>query len=149
MAARSGPRPIALAVIRNRDRLLVFEVADPVRGVIGYRPLGGSIEFGERGHETVAREIREEIGAELIDIRYLATVENIHQYLGKPGHEIVRIYEGRLSDPSFHDRDVIQGREEDGSELRCTWKPVADFERGAPLYPEGLLDLLQSGTGRG
>ena len=146
MAARPRPRPIALAVIRDRERLLVFEVADPVRGITGYRPLGGSIEFGERGHETVAREIREEIGAELVDVRYLGTLENIHQYLGRPGHEIVRIYEARLADSSFYQRDLIEGAEESGAPLHCMWKPIADFDRGEPLYPDGLLDLLRSGT---
>ena len=125
MGARPRPRPIALAVIRHDDRLLVFEVADPVRGITGYRPLGGSIEFGERGHETVARELLEEIGAKLVDIRYLATLENIHEYLGRPGHEIVRVYEGRLSDASFYGRELIEGVEEDGEPLRCMWKPIA------------------------
>jgi ADP-ribose pyrophosphatase YjhB (NUDIX family) len=148
LEARPRPRPIALAIIRHYDRLLVFEVADPVRGITGYRPLGGSIEFGERGHDTVAREIREEIGAELVDVRYLATVENIHQYLGRPGHEIVRLYEGRLTDASFYERELIDGAEENGEPLRCMWKPIADFERGVPLYPEGLLEVLMTGTGR-
>jgi ADP-ribose pyrophosphatase YjhB (NUDIX family) len=119
-----------------------------VRGITGYRPLGGSIEFGERGRDTVAREIREEIGADLVDIRYLGTLENIHQYLGRPGHEIVRIYEARLSDASLSERDLIEGAEEDGAPLRCMWKAMADFERGDPLYPEGLLDLLRSGVSR-
>jgi 8-oxo-dGTP pyrophosphatase MutT (NUDIX family) len=146
VGARPRPRPIALAVIRDRGRLLVFEVADPVRGITGYRPLGGSIEFGERGHDTVAREMREEIGAQLLDVRYLATLENIHQYLGRPGHEIVRIYEARLADAALCERDFIEGAEEDGEPLRCTWKPIADFERGVPLYPEGLLELLKTGT---
>ena len=148
MTARPGPRPIALAVIRDRERLLVFEVADPVRGITGYRPLGGSIEFGERGHDTVARELREEIGAELLDIRYLGTVENIFEYLGRPGHEIVSLYEARLAEPSFYEREEIEGAEEDGQPLHCMWKPIADFERGVPLYPDGLLDLLRSQTGR-
>jgi ADP-ribose pyrophosphatase YjhB (NUDIX family) len=148
MAAHPRPRPIALAVIRDRDRLLVFEVSDPVRDITGYRPLGGSIEFGERGHDTVARELREEIGAEPVDIRYLGTLENIHEYLGRPGHEIVRVYEARLADSSLYERAAIEGAEEDGEPLRCMWKPMADFERGDPLHPEGLLDLLRNEAGR-
>jgi 8-oxo-dGTP pyrophosphatase MutT (NUDIX family) len=148
VAIRPRPRPIALAVIRDRDRLLVFEVADPVRGITGYRPLGGSIEFGERGHDTVARELREEIGADLVDIRYLGTLENIHQYLGRPGHEIVRVYEAGLADRSLYERDAIEGAEEDGEPLHCMWKSMADFARGDPLYPEGLLELLTTEIGR-
>ena len=94
-----------------------------------------------------SREIREEIGTELVDVRYLATLENIHQHLGRPGHEIVRVYEARLSDPSVYERDLIDGAEEDGEPRHCVWKPIADFIRGVPLYPEGLLDVLTRGTG--
>ncbi len=95
-----------------------------------------------------SRDIREEIGAELVDIRYLGTLESIHQYLGRPRHEIVGIYEAGLSDASLSERDLIEGAEEDGEPLVCTWKPIADFERGDPLYPEGLLELLRSETAR-
>jgi hypothetical protein len=94
---------------------------------------------------TVAQDL-EEIGAELVDVRYLGTLENIHQYLGRPGHEIVRIYGARLADSSFYQRDLIEGAEESGAPLHCMWTPIADFDRGEPLYPEGLLDLLRSGT---
>ena len=91
--------------------------------------------------------MREEIGAELLDIRYLGTVENIHEYLGRPGHEIVRLYEARLADLSFYEREIIEGAEEDGEPLHCMWKQIADFECGVPLYPDGLLDVLRGGTG--
>ena len=37
-----------------------------MKGQIFYRPLGGVIEFGERGAETVARELKEEIGADVL-----------------------------------------------------------------------------------
>jgi len=129
-------------VIRSRDRILVFDVPDQIKGVVGYRPLGGTIEFGERGHEAIAREIREEIAAELVEVRYVETLENIFEYLGRPGHELVRVYEGRLADSTLYGRESIVGHEEDGSALRCVWKPLADFARGDPLYPDGLLELL-------
>jgi len=67
--------------------------------------------------------------------------------ISRTGHEIVRLYEARLADPSFYEREVIKGAEEDGEPLHCMWKPIADFERGVPLYPDGLLDVLRGGTG--
>ena len=140
---RGLARPLALAVIRSGDRILVFDVPDRVRGVLGYRPLGGTIEFGKRGEAAIVREIREEIEAELVDVRYVETLENIFEYLGRPGHELVRVYEGRLADEALYERETIVAREENGSRLRCVWKPIADFERGDPLYPDGLLELLR------
>jgi len=69
-------RPIAICVCRDADRILVAEYCE--QGRLYYRPLGGAIEFGERGEETVRREFCEEIAADLTDVRYLGTLENIY-----------------------------------------------------------------------
>jgi 8-oxo-dGTP pyrophosphatase MutT (NUDIX family) len=55
-------RPVALALVADLERLLLMRVEDADTGSTGYRPLGGTIEFGEYGAETVAREFREELG---------------------------------------------------------------------------------------
>lgn len=136
-------RPIALAIIRDGDRILVFEGFDPSKGERFYRPLGGGIEFGERGGTALARELREELGAEVTTPRYLATMENIFVYDGKPGHEICLLYETQFVDRHFYALEVLEGREADGSAYRAYWKRLADFADGPyPLYPEGLLALL-------
>jgi 8-oxo-dGTP pyrophosphatase MutT (NUDIX family) len=136
-------RVLALCVIRRRDDLLVFEGHDPTKRQTFYRPLGGGIEFGELGHHAATRELREELGAELVSVRYLATLENIFTYDGRPGHEIVRLYEADLADAAFYAREDMVGQEDDGTAIRVLWKPLADFGDGqAPLYPEGLLELL-------
>lgn len=84
-------RPIALAILRERDRILVFSVPDDGKGITGFRPPGGTIEFGETGAVTVVREIKEELAVDVVDPRYLGTLENIYTYLGEPGHELARI----------------------------------------------------------
>ena len=50
-----GIRPIALAIIRDQGRILVFEGRDPLKPETFYRPLGGGIEFGERGAEALRK----------------------------------------------------------------------------------------------
>ena len=139
--SRQLARPIAIALLRNDDRILVSAVPDEVRGMTGWRPPGGTIEFGERGEDALCREIREELGAELSEIRYLDTLENIFTYLGDVGHELVRVYEARFADPGLYVRGSIEGIEDD-SPFRCIWKPLSDFVAGEPLYPDGLLALL-------
>ena len=134
-------RPIALAVVRDSDRLLVFEGFDPTKDEVFYRPLGGGIEFGETGEQAVRREILEEIGAEVAYARYVETLENIFVYDGAPGHEIVRVYHVVLLERSSYDRDAWDGTE-GRSTLRVLWKAIDDFREGARLYPAGLLDLL-------
>lgn len=82
---RELARPVAVALLRRGDAALVFDVPDAVKGVVGWRLPGGTIEFGERGRETIVREIREELGVEIHDTGYLGTVENIFTYQGAPG----------------------------------------------------------------
>ena len=137
-------RPLAICVFRNGDRILVAEDYDSVKDEVFYRPLGGTIEFGEYGHEAVTREIREELGSEVKSLRYMGTIENIFIFEGKKGHEIVLVYEGELTDQSMYEKPLVEGFEEtDRSIIRALWKPVSYFEDGrAPLYPDGLVKLL-------
>lgn len=138
---RSLARPIAVAVIRKGDRILVFAVPDPIKNVTGYRPPGGTIEFGETGADAVVREIQEELSVEIVEPRYLETIENIFEWLGRPGHELVRIYEARFADPTLYGRDSFTCVESNGAPFTCVWKALSDFAH-EPLYPNGLKDLL-------
>ncbi len=94
-------RPIAICVVKRGDSVFVFEGYDSVKNQTFYRPLGGAIEFGELGSDTVTREMREEIGADLVNLRYVAALENIFVLEGHPGHEIVLVYEGDLPSCKF------------------------------------------------
>ena len=136
-------RPLALCAIRRGDALLVFAGHDRVKGTVFYRLLGGGIEFGERGIDAAAREMREELDAEVTALRYLGTLENIFQYEGAIGHEIVLIYECAFADTARYDQDTMTAHEPDGTALPVLWLPLADVRSGrALLYPDGLLELL-------
>lgn len=140
-------RALALGVITKDDQILVFEGYDPSKNETFYRPLGGAIEFGEYGHEALARELREEIDVELENIRYFGLSENLFTYENQAGHEIILLYEAELADRSIYETDQILGREDDGSPLKVAWKPLNFFlSRKAPLYPDGLLEVLKEST---
>jgi len=135
-------RAIAICVFRDDDRLFLAEWRDPLTGQPFYRPLGGTIEFGEYSRDCVVREIREEIGAEVTDLTYLATIENVFTYNRQMGHEIVLVYQAHLADPALYQVESIVG-DDNGSELVVVWKPIDHFRAGKlPLYPTGLLELL-------
>ena len=89
-------RPIAICVIRKGDEILVFEARDNKETF--YRPLGGGINFGEHSKDTVAREMLEEIGAQISPPQYLGTLETIFVRNGVPGHQLVQVYEASLVD---------------------------------------------------
>lgn len=138
-------RPIAIGIFRREDEILVFESRErDSRGRIFYRPLGGSIEFGEYGEQALARELREELGAEIEKVRYLGLCENLfHGGDGQRAHELVLLYEGELTDKTLYEKEEMVAHEDDGSTFRVVWKPLGFFQRGkAPLYPDGLLALL-------
>jgi len=138
-------KPLALCVFRRDNKIFVSEGYDKVTNKPFYRPLGGKIEFGELGHETVIREAMEEIRAEVVDVHYLAMFENIFVFEGNPGHEIVLVYDGRFVDDSLNDDDiVVRGTDDHQVLFDATWKPLDFFriEDAPPLFPTGLLDFL-------
>ncbi len=136
-------RPIAICVFRNRDKILVYEEYDFAKKQTFYRPLGGGIEFGETSEETVHREMLEEMNAEVADLKYLCTLENIFVFNGKPGHEIVVVYDGRLVNSGLYEQAEMSGLEANGIPLRVLWKRLDEFSPESPLYPEGLLEILR------
>src|SRR3990170_6464584 len=104
-------RPIALCLFRRRDDILVFEGVDTVKPEVFYRPLGGGIHFGERAEDAARREIREEVGAEITNLHLLGVVENLFTHQGAPGHEVVFLFEGDLTEPSLYEREELVGHE--------------------------------------
>jgi ADP-ribose pyrophosphatase YjhB (NUDIX family) len=135
-------RAIAVCIFRNGNKILVFEGHDPKKNQTFYRPLGGGIEFGERSDQAVSREIREELAAEVRDLRYLATLENIFVFNGIPGHEIVQVYDGKLFNSEMYERSEMSGIEDSGEHFKVLWKRLDEFNPQTPLYPDGLLEML-------
>jgi len=142
-------RPIAICVFRRADLIFVFEGRDSVKNEVYYRPLGGAIEFGERGIQTVEREIMEEIGEQVENLKPLSAIESLFTYEGQPHHEIVLVFEADFADGAVYQRASVNGNESDGAPFTVMWKPLSDFRDGkAILYPEGLLELLDTKEAR-
>jgi 8-oxo-dGTP pyrophosphatase MutT (NUDIX family) len=156
-------RAIALGVFQKDSKILVFEGFDPIKNQYFYRPLGGGIEFGEYSQNASIREMREELGAEVAELEYIGVLENIFIYNSQTGHEIVFLYGGIFTDPTIYTNGPVQAHEDDGQPIKAMWKSLADFhvtdgnnnssnsrDNSAspplppPLYPSGLLELLES-----
>ena len=139
-----GIRPIAICLIVHEQKILVFEGSYPEENRLFYRPLGGGIDMGERAIETAVREFREEIGAELCNVSYIKTIENIFEHHGEMGHEIVFLMGADLVDQSLYEQDEIQAHEDDGSPFIAKWMPIEPFLRGEKvLYPLELVTYLE------
>lgn len=138
-------RPLALALIRRGDDILVEEGWDEVKKERFFRLLGGEIEFGERGADTVRRELREELGAECDGLHQVAGLENLFTYEGQPGHEIALIQACSLRDEHVYSLDQWDAHETlDGRGVtHNAWKSLSSFARdGDTLYPDGVTSLV-------
>jgi 8-oxo-dGTP pyrophosphatase MutT (NUDIX family) len=137
-------RPIALCVFHHNNRILVFEGYDKAKDEVFYRPLGGGIEFGEKGADAVRRELKEEINVDVTDLNYLGMLENIYTFNGGSYHEVVLVYDGTLIEAGLYEEAMILGKEANGDDIRAMWKELGEFKQGKSiLYPPGLLEMLR------
>lgn len=138
-------RSLALCIFRRKHEILVAEGFDSRKKETFYRPLGGGIEFGEYSWDAVRREIREEIGEEIKNLSFLGTTENIFEYEGTPGHEVIFVFEGEFTRTQVYQQQEIVGIEDDGTDIKVLWKSMEAFEKGKLiLYPDGLTEMLSS-----
>ena len=116
------PRPIVVAAIKHPDgRYFANPGEDRIKGYKFYRFCGGGIEFGETAADALRREFMEEFGVRVIPGRQIGIVENIFEFEGAPGHEIVFILEAEFEDKKLYDMEKIPLIEEEFSGKFCTW----------------------------
>lgn len=134
-----------LAWIENKGALFVVRNLDKVKGNHYYRPIGGSVNFGERALDALMREVQEELGTSITITGEPLIVENIFTCDGKPGHEIDYLYPSRFDNPAFYERRTFRLVEETGEAFDATWIEISDCLNGHfRLVPEGLLELYRS-----
>jgi ADP-ribose pyrophosphatase YjhB (NUDIX family) len=129
MSAATSIRSIALALLRRGDRILVLEGTDPANGARFYRPLGGGIGHGERAADAVVRELKEELGVDVVVRGLYGIYENVFTYNAKPHHEIAFVFDCAFVDVNALGEDEHIGREDDGTPFRVLWKRIDDFAR--------------------
>jgi ADP-ribose pyrophosphatase YjhB (NUDIX family) len=140
---RQNIRSIAIAVIEHEALLLVTEVRGDDGKLKGWRPLGGTIEFGENARDTVKRELMEETGFEIEVGEQISVMENIYTHEGTQGHEIVFVFLAEILNVipdvslslKFKEGEVVNS---------ASWVPRGELKRKAEmLFPLGLAELLK------
>ncbi len=131
-------------IIRPDLALFVEEGFDSVEKENFYRPLGGSIEFGERSEAALAREFQEELGAELVDLRPFGVLENIFTYEGEERHEILFLYSCGFRDDAFLENKAYKIQDGKRAEYTASWMAFEDWSTGRRhVVPDGLVDMLK------
>jgi 8-oxo-dGTP pyrophosphatase MutT (NUDIX family) len=110
----------------------------------GYRPLGGSIAFGETREQALQREFVEELSTRIRLVGPWHVFENLYVHEGTRGHEIIFAAEVDLLEQSLYETDIIPFTEMNGTRCTARWiDPSHVAGLGLQLYPDGLLDVLR------
>lgn len=130
----------AVGVIFHSDRVLLHKSA---RDNFWALP-GGRVEFMESAHDTLKREMREELGIAVAIARLLWVVENFFEYGGKSHHELGLYFLLSLEEPSTLPKrtGAFPGIEAD-RDLIFQWHDLEAIEAIA-LYPRFLKTALKS-----
>lgn len=131
-------------IIRNNEILLEEKEGKHSKGTGKfYRPIGGTIELGEKSSETIIREYSEEIAVDVKIKRYIACLENIFRIDGDIGHEITQIYLLEFIDRTLYQKEIFKVVEGNKTTF-ARWIPLEDIMTGKKvLFPDGLTELLQ------
>ena len=105
---------------------------------------GGHVEFGETNEQTLIREFREEIGADITvkDLKWVAEI--FFPWGTRPCHQICLYYMVELHSPQIPDEGNFLGREQiegRGFDLEFHWVPLADVA-SLEVYPVQTPELL-------
>lgn len=127
-------RPLAVAVIKKENKVLAIKGYDDIKKQTFYRLVGGGIEFGEKGEDTIRREFMEELNFEPENIEYFMTVENIFEFNGKPGHEIILVYKATLPE-DIKEQEIFYIKEEIAKDKFAEFVDV----KGNVIFPDGVF----------
>ena len=105
---------------------------------------GGHVEFGETNEDTLIREFREEIGADITvgDLKWVAEV--FFPWGSKPCHQICLYYMVEVTSDNiplegmFLGKEKLEGRNFD---LEFHWVPLSELEN-IEVYPTNVVELM-------
>ena len=132
---------VAGIILRNNKILLQKPTNDT-----GYAIPGGHVEFGETNAQTLEREFKEEIGADITVGALKWVAEIFFPWGDKPCHQICLFYDVALKDETqiplegvFTGDERIEGRD---FIIEFFWKPVASLGQ-LEVYPTNIPDLMK------
>lgn len=132
--------PAVIVEITNGDKLLMSRYRD--RPYRGYALIAGFVEIGETFEETIHREVMEEVGLKVKNIRYFRSqpwaftdTEMIGFFAELDGADQIKLQEDELSEAGWYTREEIPDddtRISVAGELKMAFKyKTAEYLRGS------------------
>ena len=124
--------PAVIVAISDGDRLLMSRYRVNNNPYRGYALIAGFVEIGESFEETIHREVMEEVGLRVKNIRYyksqpwaFSDTEMIGFFAELDGPDKIKLQEDELSEAGWYHRDEIPDEtmmNSIGSELKMVFK---------------------------
>ena len=136
MMKENEMRALALAVIKKDNKILVTPGHDDIKNEDFYRLPGGGIDFGETSQQALEREMQEEFGAKITNLKLVKVIENLFTYNKWAGHEICFVYTADFIDQDLYKKEALPILDIEGG-YASIWVDIDKLNR---LYPEGSLN---------
>ena len=131
--------PAVIVAITNGDKLLMSRYRVNHSTYRGYALIAGFVEIGETFEETVRREVMEEVGLKVKNIRYFKSqpwaftdTEMIGFFAELDGDDKIRLQEDELSEAGWYTREEIPDDARlisVGTEMKMYFKYGSDWEK--------------------
>lgn len=131
--------PAVIVAITNGDKLLMSRYRVNHSTYRGYALIAGFVEIGETFEETVRREVMEEVGLKVKNIRYFKSqpwaftdTEMIGFFAELDGDDKIRLQEDELSEAGWYTREEISDDARlisVGTEMKMYFKYGPDWEK--------------------
>ncbi|WP_010094368.1 NUDIX hydrolase [Ornithinibacillus scapharcae] len=125
-------------ILIDKDRVLLHQK----EGDDFWALPGGRVSMFESSMDSAVREIREEIGVEIMVDRMLWHTENFFLFEEKKFHEIADYYVATICGNEIQQKDVFEGIEGEET-LIYKWFPIEDL-KNVELYPEFLREGISN-----
>ncbi|MBQ8569641.1 MAG: NUDIX domain-containing protein [Oscillospiraceae bacterium] len=116
-----------------------------------YAIIGGHVAAMETSEETLKREFKEELHAEIAVDNLMAIGEIYFPWGNKPCHQICLYYNVHLLDNTIPEDGIFHGYDDldnERTELDFCWVPLKELENGAVVYPTELIPYILEPTDR-
>ncbi|MCL2462594.1 MAG: NUDIX hydrolase [Defluviitaleaceae bacterium] len=132
---------VAGILLRDEKILLQKPADDP-----GFAVPGGHVALGETNEQTLIREFKEEIGADISAGPLKWVAENFFTWRNKPCHQICLYYGVSLKDEAqiplsgvFTGGEIAEGRD---FQIEFHWVPI-DSLGEIEVYPANIAELMK------